>query len=125
MGGNCLLIEDDRDIALMYKHKLEREGWQVELAFDGESGVEFATRLRPDVLLLDIMLPGIDGFEVLEALRADPRTRDVPVVVVSNSTGTAGKLDRARSLGVVDWLTKSSTTPNDLARRLNQLALDP
>ena len=120
-----MLIEDDRDIALMYKHKLEREGWQVELAFDGESGVEFATRLRPDVLLLDIMLPGIDGFEVLEALRADPRTRDVPVVVVSNSTGTAGKLDRARSLGVVDWLTKSSTTPNDLARRLNQLALDP
>jgi CheY-like chemotaxis protein len=119
-----LLIEDDRDIALMYKHKLEREGWQVELAFDGESGLEIATRTRPDVLLLDIMLPGIDGFAVLEALRRDARTRDLPVVVVSNSTGTAGKLDRARGLGVVDWLIKSSTTPNDLARRLNQLELD-
>jgi DNA-binding response OmpR family regulator len=116
-----LLVEDDRDIAQMYRLKLEREGWEVELALDGETGLAMLKDRRPDILLLDLMLPGIDGFELLAAIRGDPSTRDLPVVVVSNSAGTAGKLDRARTLGVLDWLTKSSTSPSALAARLDEL----
>jgi two-component system, OmpR family, alkaline phosphatase synthesis response regulator PhoP len=121
MGRSCLLVEDDRDIAQMYRLKLEREGWEVAVALDGETGLVMLKQHRPDVILLDVMLPGIDGFEVLEAIRADPDYRGMPVVVVSNSAGTAGKLDRARELGVLDWLTKSSTSPSALTDRLDQL----
>ena len=116
-----MLVEDDRDIAQMYRLKLELEGWQVAVAFDGETGLAMLKQYHPDVLLLDVMLPGMDGLELLEAIRAVPDKRDLPVVVISNSAGTAGKLDRARELGVLDWLTKSSTSPSALADRLDDL----
>lgn len=117
----CLLVEDDEAIARMYGLKLEMAGWCVDHAPDAAAALELATANVPDIVLLDIMLPGPDGFEVLERLRADHRTRGVAVIVLSNSQGTAGRLDRARSLGAVDWLTKSATSPAELVARLSQL----
>ena len=117
----CLLVEDDEAIARMYGLKLEMAGWCVDHAPDAAAALQRAIADVPDVVLLDIMLPGPDGFEVLERLRADHRTRAVTVVVLSNSQGTAGRLDRARSLGAVDWLTKSATSPAELVARLDQL----
>lgn len=105
----------------MYKLKLEQSGWAVEVAVDGETGLASALADPPAVLLLDMMLPGIDGFEVLERLRANQGTRPTTVVVLSNSQPTPSTLDRARSLGAVEWLVKSTTTPADLAARLDQL----
>ena len=115
------MVEDDLAIAAMYRVKLEKEGWQVAVASDGVAGVEAAKEHRPDLVLLDIMLPKLDGFGVMEQLRADPATEDLKVIVLSNSHGSPDSLERARSLGVLGWLTKSSTTPTDLAQRLSRL----
>jgi CheY-like chemotaxis protein len=119
--GRILIVEDDQAIAWMYKLKLEQEGWRVEIAADGEEGLASLLADPPSVLLLDIMLPGIDGFEALERLRADPATRSITVVLLSNSQPTPSTLDRARSLGALEWLVKSRTTPGVLTEELDRL----
>jgi len=116
-----LIVEDDASIAEMYRMHLQQEGWDVTVAGDGEAGLRWALSEPPSVVVLDIMLPRLDGFGVLEAIRADPRTRDVPVIVFSNSQDGADYPERAQRLGVIDWLVKNGTTPADLSRRLDEV----
>ena len=119
-GRRLLMIEDDRSIAQMYAFRLEQDGWAVEIATDGEAGAAKSLAAPPALIVLDVMLPGIDGLEVLRRLRASASTRDVPVVVLSNSAGIGGKQERARELGILDWLTKARTTPGDLAAKIGR-----
>lgn len=125
MGRNvarrCLIVEDDAAIAEMYRIQLQQEGWAVAVAGDGDAGLRCALADPPSVVVLDIMLPVLDGFGVLEGIRADPRTRDLPVIVVSNSRDGADNAEHARRLGVVDWLVKNTTTPAELSKRLDQV----
>jgi putative two-component system response regulator len=102
----------------MYAIGLQRDGWQVEIAPTAEEGLRQALSSPPDLLLLDIMLPGMDGVEMLSRLRSNPKTQNLPVLVLSNSPGLSGKLQRARSLGILGWLTKSSITPRELASEI-------
>ncbi|MHB8687654.1 MAG: response regulator, partial [Candidatus Dormibacteraceae bacterium] len=81
---HVLFVEDDTAIAQMYKLKLELDGYRVELAGDGEVALEMARTSLPDIIFLDIRLPKLDGIGVLEALRADPATSAVPVVILSS-----------------------------------------
>lgn len=119
MGGNRLLmVEDDRVIASMYEIALRAAGWDVLVAADGLTGVEAAIADPPAVVLLDIMLPRLNGIEVLERLRAHPATCHVTVVVLSNSAGLPSSLEAAAALSAVDWMVKSRTTPRELAARL-------
>lgn len=112
-----LLVEDDPAVALVYRLGLQKEGYRVEVAPDGEAGVRMARRLRPDLVLLDIALPVLDGFEVLEALRARPETAGLPVVVLSNSLLVSDpRIDRAHEQGILGWLVKSQVPPAELAR---------
>ena len=110
-----LLIEDDRFIADMYRMRLESDGWTVDVAGDGEAGFRQALADPPALILLDILLPRLDGIEVLRRLRANPGTSEVPVLIVSNASGLSGRESEARELGVVDWLVKANTTPARLA----------
>jgi DNA-binding response OmpR family regulator len=119
-----LFIEDDRFIAEMYRIRLEDDGWNVELAFDGETGVRQALADPPDLILLDILLPRLDGIEVLRRLRAAPNTRGVPVLVISNAAGLSGREGEARELGIVDWIVKANTTPARLADRVSRILSD-
>lgn len=114
------MIEDDATIASMYRLRLEAEGWEVHVAATGEAGLEAAAQLHPDAVVLDIMLPGIDGVEVLRRLRADPATEDLRVVVLSNSAALPDYADEARRLGILDWLVKSRISPTQLLRRLRE-----
>jgi CheY-like chemotaxis protein len=109
-----LFVEDDAAVAQMYKLKLELDGYQVELAGDGEVALRMARASLPDIIFLDIRLPKLDGLEVLEALRADPRTKTVPVVILSSSSEQE-LVERGARLGVLDHLIKSKTTPAQLA----------
>ena len=109
-----LFVEDDPAVAQMYKLKLELDGYQVEVAPDGEVALHMARSEPPDIILLDIRLPKLDGFEVLEALRADPTTRAVPVVILS-SHSEQELVERGARLGALDHLIKSKTTPAKLA----------
>ena len=115
------MVEDDSAIASMYRIRLHAAGWEVHVAGFGELGVELAQELLPDVVVLDIMLPGIDGIEVLRRLRADARTRNTKVIVLSNSAGLPSAADEARGLGIVEWLVKSRVSPTELVHRLEAL----
>jgi len=111
---HVLFVEDDPAVAQMYKLKLELDGYSVEVAVDGVQAVEMATRRPPDIIFLDIRLPKMDGLCVLEALRKDERTRDVPVVILSNYSEKA-LIERGMRLGALDYLIKSRTTPSRVA----------
>lgn len=116
-----MMIEDDETIASMYQLRLEAEGWEVHVADSGEAGIDLATSLSPDAVVLDIMLPGIDGVEVLRQLRASDATRGLRVVVLSNSAGLPESAEEARRLGIVEWLVKSRVSPSQLLERLDEV----
>jgi len=100
-----LLVEDNKDNRLVYSTALEFHGFAVLQAGDGEEAVRIATRERPDLILMDIALPGVDGWTATERLRADARTRDIPVVPVT-AFAVAEARQRARSLDCAGFLTK-------------------
>ena len=108
-----LIIDDEAPIRLLCKVNLEAEGMDVLEAPDGPSGLEKARESRPDVVLLDVMMPGLDGWRVAEALLEDERTNEIPIVFL---TARAEFRDRARGLdiGGVDYVTKPFN-PLDLA----------
>ena len=110
-----LFVEDDPTVAQMYRLKLELDGYQVIMAKDGEEGLRLANEVDPDIVFLDIRLPKVDGFSVLEGLRSDDRTRNVPVVILSNY-GEQDLVDRGLKLGALEYLIKSQTTPANLSR---------
>jgi CheY-like chemotaxis protein len=109
-----LFVEDDPAVAQMYRLKLELDGYAVEVACDGLQAVQMATCNPPDIIFLDIRLPKMDGLGVLEALRGDARTRDVPVVILSNYSERE-LVDRGLKLGALEYLIKSQTTPARVA----------
>ena len=105
-----LLVEDDPEVAQMYRLKLELDGYFVEVACDGVQALRMATENPPDILFLDIRLPKMDGLGVLEALRGDVRTQQLPVVILSNYSERE-LVERGLKLGALEYLIKSQTTP--------------
>jgi two-component system, OmpR family, alkaline phosphatase synthesis response regulator PhoP len=111
---DVLLVEDDPEIVEMYSEKLSRDGYAVTVAEDGEQALVKAMEVRPDIVFLDLELPRKDGFEVLRALRADPRTADTPVIILTNHGG-AELMERGIALGANEYLVKATTSPSLLA----------
>src|SRR5882672_1429977 len=108
-----LLIEDNPDTRQIYKDVFEREGFQVLLAEDGEKGLSYARATLPDVILLDLMLPKISGFELLGRLRADTETHDLPVVIFSALADSADR-QKAAELGVAEYSVKAMNSPKQV-----------
>lgn len=121
---NVLFIEDDPAVAEMYRLKLELDGYQVTVAESGEKGLAQAKARVPDIVFLDIRLPKMDGFAVLENLRADPKTQNIPVIILSNY-GEKDLVDRGLKLGALDYLLKSETTPAGLSRGVPDWVKEP
>jgi DNA-binding response OmpR family regulator len=115
-----LLIEDDSAAAEMYRLRLVADGYTVVVAEDGERGLEMAGAELPDFIYLDIRLPKIDGFEVLERLRADPETAGIPVIILSNF-GEPEFRERGLKLGALEFLVKSDTTPSNLSEAVERV----
>jgi len=116
-----LVIEDDADIRSICEHIFAWAGHEVAAAVDGAPGLDLVASFEPDVIALDIMMPGIDGFSVLATLRASELTRDIPVVVVSARTLNAEQL-RAFEAGADDYVSKPFD-PNVLLRVLERAYL--
>jgi DNA-binding response OmpR family regulator len=108
----------------MYRLKLESEGWNVDLAYDGEDGLRRVLADPPSLVLLDLLLPRMDGIEVLRQIRASDQARGVPVLILSNALGLSGREQEARSLGIVDWVVKANTTPAALSARVARILGD-
>jgi len=111
-----LIVEDERDIADLVGFNLERAGYEVLKAHDGITGAEMAIQRRPDLVILDLMLPGKDGYAVFKELRRDTRSRDIPVIML---TARAQTEDRIQGLeaGADDYLTKPFS-PKELMLRV-------
>src|SRR5262245_42562546 len=111
-----LLVEDDPDIALSLRNKLEREGgYAVEVVADGAAGLARASAEPPELVLLDVNLPGIDGFEVCRRLRKVPETAAVPVIMLTARIDEDDRV-RGRDLGADDYITKPFSPKEALAR---------
>ncbi len=115
-----LLVEDDVAIANMYRYQLAADGFRVFQAYDGEQGLSSIHDLRPDLVLLDIRLPRLEGFAVLERMQASPSLAAIPVLILSNFAEPA-MLERGLALGAVDYLIKSRTTPVQLSMKVRAL----
>ena len=113
MQPKVLLVEDDRFVSSMLKSRLEHDGFVVDQAFDGEEGVQKMRTVRPDLVILDIILPKMSGFEFLEHVVGDSELNNTPVMVVSN-LGQETDVEKARSLGAVDYYVKARTSIDDL-----------
>ncbi len=115
-----LLIEDDAFLAKIYAQKLEDEGFDVSLSSNGEDGLRLALREPPACVLLDILLPGADGFEILNKMKAEQTLVDVPVVIISN-LGQREDVQKAMNAGAVGYLIKAHSLPQDVARKVKEI----
>lgn len=115
-----LLIEDDTFLLGMYVTKLQLEHFETVVATDGELGLQLAKREVPDLILLDILLPKMDGFLVLEELKRDPATRGIPVILLTN-LGQKRDLDRGVALGANDYLVKAHYMPSEVIDKIKQV----
>ena len=114
-----LIVEDDEFISDVYQRKLLLEGFEVALAKDGEEALRTIRERRPDLVLLDIMIPLKDGFQVLSDLRADAGLSDIRVVVMSNLS--QGKdIAHAKELGALDYIVKSNIALSDMVQRIRK-----
>src|SRR3989304_836555 len=100
-----LIIEDETDLAKVLQEKFEKEDFTVKIAFDGEASMEAIRKFRPDIVLLDLLLPKKDGFQILEELKNDAELKNIPVIVLSN-LGEDEEIKRALSLGAKDYYVK-------------------
>ena len=112
-----LLIEDDERIARFYTILFQAKGFRVENAHDGIEGVEMAQALKPALILLDVMMPRMNGLMVLQVLRANPDTATTPVVVLSNYMEPP-LIQRALQLGAIEYVVKSQARPEQLVNAL-------
>src|SRR4029077_15747407 len=111
---DVLLVEDDPSVLEMYRLKLELDGYRVNTALDGEEGLKKAGDLAPDIIFLDIRLPKMDGLEVLRKLRAQEKTRDIPVIILSNYD-EEDLVARGLRLGAHEYLIKARPPPTTLS----------
>lgn len=113
-----LIVDDEKDVCELISDMLKRDGYETLTAFAGEEGLQKATGEQPDLVLLDIILPDIDGFEVLRRLRNSAETQKVPVVIVSGKADTAS-LFKAKDLKSNDYIIKPFTS-QDLLRSIKR-----
>jgi DNA-binding response OmpR family regulator len=115
-----LVVEDDRFLRKAAEAALRRHGFTVLTASDGEEGLRIAQAEKPDLVLLDLIMPGLQGFEVLKLLKADAATSSIPVMVLSN-LGQDSDVQRAMEAGAVDYLIKANLQLDKLIDRVKAL----
>lgn len=115
-----LLVEDDVFLAGMYVTKLELEGFDVSLASDGKAGLEKAVTDQPACILLDVLLPKMDGFAVLKELKENPTTSAIPVILMTN-LGTKQDVVKGLNLGATDYLIKAHFMPSEVIQKIKDV----
>ena len=118
-----LIIEDEKALVDILEKKLLYEDYEVSIARDGEEGIKKVKEIRPDLILLDIVIPKMNGFEVLENLNKDKRFSSIPVIVISNS-GYSVDLDKALELGAVDYLIKAEFDLDKIIEKIEKILFE-
>ncbi len=120
MAHKILIIEDDQAISQMYRIKFESEGYSVETAENGKLGLALAETMKPDIILLDLMMPEMTGDEMLKKLRATTWGKTIKVVILTNM-GEAEITENVLELGVDGFIVKAQYTPTQVVEKLKQI----
>ncbi|MFA6422704.1 MAG: response regulator [Candidatus Buchananbacteria bacterium] len=115
-----LLVEDDQMILDMYRLRFEEEGYDILVTEKGSEAIELAGKEKPDIILLDVILPEIDGFSVLQTLKADMSTKDIPILLLTN-LGQESDKEKGMTLGASDYFIKSRHTPTDVLKKIQEI----
>lgn len=124
-GAKVLVIEDDKYLTSAYNLKLTRSGFDVKIAGDGKQALDIVKDFRPDIILLDLAMPSMNGYEFLTILRKNPDHSTIPVIVATNSGEEDETLQKVKSIGVADSIIKSDLSLNDLVTRINKILQKP
>jgi DNA-binding response OmpR family regulator len=115
-----LIVEDDKFLRGLIAQKLDKEGYQVVEALDGEDGVKKAGAERPNLILLDLIMPGVDGFQVLSRIKSDQDLKDTPVIILSN-LGQEEDIKKGMALGAADFLIKAHNTLEEIIGKIETI----
>ncbi|MBI1824197.1 MAG: response regulator [Nitrospirae bacterium] len=120
MAKKILLIEDSEFVQRTFLTVLTAGGFQVTVGKDGSEGLALVAQDKPDLILLDLMMPVLDGFKVLSFLKSDPKTSDIPVIVLS-AKGNSEEIQKAMSMGARDFLIKATTPPKKVLEKVKEV----
>ncbi|HCM81805.1 TPA: response regulator [Patescibacteria group bacterium] len=115
-----LIVEDDTFLSSTYRLKFTKVGFTVYIAMDGQEAMNILQNVRPDVILLDLVMPVKDGFTVLSELKADEKLKSIPVIITSNLSQKED-IDKAKELGAADFIIKSDVSLDDLVKKVQNL----
>lgn len=116
-----LVVDDDPLIIRMYEYKLKHDGYDVFLAFDGEKAIIEAKKERPDIILLDLMMPKMNGVETLKFLKKENDTKDIPVIVLTNLGDDPAYIELTKEMGAVGYLVKAETSLKELVNKIEKV----
>lgn len=117
---HVLIVEDDEFLANIYKKKFEIEGFKVSSSNNGERGLEDAKKKLPDIILLDILMPKLDGFAVLTELKKDIQTKNIPIILLTN-LGQKDDVEKGIEMGAVDYLIKVHFKPSEVVDKVRKI----
>ena len=117
--AKILIVEDETDMRAILASMVESAGYQVIQAEDGQKGLDLAIKEKPDLILLDLVLPKLGGFEVLDKLKYDPSTHDIPVVILSN-LGQEKEVAKGKAMGAVDYLVKANVHLTEILDKISK-----
>ena len=115
--ADILIIEDEQFLGNLLIKKLENSGFYVRGVFDGEAGLKAVEKKKPSLILLDLVLPGMDGWEVLRRLKEDKRSKDIPVLIISN-LGEPSDITKGKKAGAVDYIIKADYSPQQIVDKV-------
>lgn len=121
---SILVVEDDKFLLKLLETKLQKEGFGIQTAENGLQALEILKTSRPTLILLDLILPEKNGFEVLAEIKADPETHDIPVLIISN-LGQDTDIARGKELGAIEYFVKSDISVNDLVKHIKEYFSQP
>ena len=117
---HVLLVEDDTFLANIYKTKFEMEGFKVTVSENGDAGLKDIKKKKPDIVLLDVLLPKMDGFTVLQNIKSDASTADVPVILLTN-LGQKDDVEKGLEMGAADYLIKAHFKPSEVLNKVKKV----
>ena len=120
MSKRVLIVDDEPNIAISVDFLMRREGFEVLVAHDGEEGLARIRADRPDIIVLDVMMPKLDGLEVLKKIRENPETKDLLVIMLTNM-GSEAIAEKIYRLGATDYFVKADFTPLEVANKVKDL----
>ncbi|MFA6354163.1 MAG: response regulator [Candidatus Paceibacterota bacterium] len=120
MDKKILVIEDDRFLSSLMKARLEKEGYKVSQAFDGEEALSLLRQQKPDLIVMDLIMPKVSGFELLENVSVDPQLNHIPIMILSN-LGQESDIEKVKRLGAAKYFVKVKTSIDELVAHVKEM----